>query len=234
MNKESLLENLHLRGISCTDQQAERLVDFMHTVLKANESFNLTAIKNESEFMEKMIFDSALGFANGLDLTGKKVIDVGTGAGFPGVVLYLLNPGMDLTLLDSTEKKINFLLAYGQSNDYFYRGVALRAEDYARRNRETFDYAYARAVAPLNVLLELIVPLLKVGGTFIAMKSLSTEEELMQSQKALKKLNCHLQKVYEDNLPECDERRTLIYIVKDKPTNKKYPREYSMIKNLPL
>lgn len=234
MNKESLLENLHLRGISCTEQQADRLEDFMHAVLKANESFNLTAIKKESEFMEKMIFDSALGLANGLDLSGKKVIDVGTGAGFPGVVLYLLNPAMDLTLLDSTEKKINFLLAYAQSNDCFYHGVALRAEDYAGRNRESYDYAFARAVAPLNILLELIIPMLKVGGTFIAMKSLSTEDEILESQKAMKKLNCHLQKVYEDNLPECDERRTLIYIVKDKPTNKKYPRDYSTIKNLPL
>lgn len=234
MNKQQLLENLHLRGINCTDQQADRLEDFMHAVLRANENFNLTAIKNESEFMEKMIFDSSLGLSGGLDLSGKKVIDVGTGAGFPGVVLYLLNPAMDLTLLDSTEKKINFLLAYAQSNDYFYHGVSLRAEDYARLYRDKYDYAFARAVAPLNVLLEMIVPMLKVGGTFIAMKSLSTEEELMNSQKALKKLNCHLQKVYEDNLPESDERRTLIYIVKDKPTNKKYPRDYATIKNLPL
>lgn len=233
MNRKELIAQLETRGISCTEEQCDRLMDFMKTVISTNERFNLTAITNESEFLEKMIFDSALGLI-GNDLNGKKVIDIGTGAGFPGVVLYILNPSMDLTLLDSTQKKINYLLAYAQQNEYYYRGVTLRAEDFARFHREEFDFAYTRAVAPLNVLLEIVLPLLKVGGTFVGMKGPGAESELITAQKAMKKLGCHLQRIYSDNLPDSDEKREIIYIIKDKPTNKKYPREYNEIKKLPL
>ena len=111
MNKEKLLLELKNREIPCDEQQADELVQFMHHVLSWNEKFNLTAIKDEESFMEKMIFDSAIALTD-LDLTGKKVIDIGTGAGFPGVVIYLLNPKMDLTLLDSTSKKIELLKSY--------------------------------------------------------------------------------------------------------------------------
>lgn len=233
MTRAKLVEELKLRGITCTDAQLDRLVGFMHAVLEKNEQFNLTAITDEGDFLEKMIFDSALALV-GNDFNGKKVIDVGTGAGFPGVVLYILNPSMDLTLLDSTQKKINFLLTYGQQNDYYYRGVTLRAEDHAKFHREEYDYAFARAVAPLNILLEVIMPMLKVGGTFIALKGPGAEEEIKDCAKAFKKLGCHMQKIYSDNLPDSDDKRTLIYIVKDKPTNKKFPREYNEIKRLPL
>lgn len=233
MNKEKLLEELSVRGIDCNEQKANQLFDFMDTVLKTNETFNLTAIKNKDEFVEKMILDSALGLAHN-DLSNKKVIDVGTGAGFPGVVLYILNPEMNLTLLDSTQKKINYLNAYAQTMDYKYKGVSLRAEDYAKLHREEYDVAFARAVAPLNILLEIITPMLKVGGVFVAMKGPGAEEELKVSQKALKKLGCRLQKIYSDELPESKEIRSLIYIIKDKETNKKYPRNYTDIKKLPL
>ena len=233
MTKSEFISELKLRGITCTDNQYDRLVDYMESVLLTNEQFNLTAIKDRDEFLEKMIFDSALALV-GNDFAGKKVIDVGTGAGFPGMVLYILTPSMDLTFLDSTQKKINYILAYGSSNDYYYHGVSLRAEDHCKLHREEYDYATARAVAPLNILLELIIPMLKVGGTFIALKGPGFDEELKACDKAFKKLNCHLQKVYEDNLPDSGDKRSLIYIVKDKPTNKKYPREYNEIKRLPL
>ena len=100
-----------------------------------------------------MIFDSAIGLTD-LDLSNKKVLDIGTGAGFPGVVLYLLNPEMDITLLDSTAKKINLLKDYANENGYKYQTVVARAEDYAKANKEKYDYVFARAVAPLNILLE--------------------------------------------------------------------------------
>lgn len=233
MNKERLISELTLRGVSCSEEKANELLEFMNKVLETNEKFNLTAIKNPEDFIEKMIFDSALGLVNN-DLTGKKVIDVGTGAGFPGMVLYILNPEMNLTLLDSTSKKINYLLEYGKEKGYTYSGVATRAEDFSRMHREEYDYAFARAVAPLNILLEIITPLLKVGGTFIAMKGPGAEEELNASEKALKKLGCRLKKIYSDNLPISDEQREIIYIVKDKATSKKYPRSYNEIKKLPL
>ncbi len=233
MNKERLLLELKNREILCNEEQANQLEQFMHHILSWNEKFNLTAIKDEESFMEKMIFDSAIGLTD-LDLSDKKVIDIGTGAGFPGVVLYLLNPKVNLTLLDSTNKKIVLLKSYALENGYKYDAVSYRAEEYAKEHREEYDYVYARAVAPLNILLELCIPLLKVGGSFIAMKGPGLEEELELSKGALNKLNCHIHKVIEDELPESLEKRNIIYITKDKVTPKKYPREYKDIRKLPL
>ena len=233
MNKELLLKELAKRDIPCNEKTADELVAFMKHILEWNEKFNLTAIKDEEAFMEKMIFDSAIALTD-LDLSGKKVLDVGTGAGFPGVVLYLLNKESDITLLDSTAKKINLLKDYAEQNGYNYSTVVARAEEYARENRGVYDYVFARAVAPLNILLELCLPLLKVGGVFIAMKGPGSEEEIVQSQNALKKLNGRVNKIIVDELPESGETRNIVYIVKDKETNKKYPRDYKDIKNLPL
>ena len=233
MNKKTLLEELNKRDIFCNEETANKLEAFMKHILMWNEKFNLTAIKDEEAFMEKMIFDSAIGLTD-LDLSNKKVLDIGTGAGFPGVVLYLLNPDMDITLLDSTAKKINLLKDYANENGYKYQTVVSRAEDYAKANREKYDYVFARAVAPLNILLELALPLLKVGGTFIALKGPGVEEEIAQSQNALKKLNARVGKIIVDELPESLESRNIVYIIKDKETNKKYPRDYKDIKKLPL
>ena len=233
MNKQKFLDELNLRSIPCNEIQANQLERFMHHILLWNEKFNLTAIKDEETFWEKMIFDSAIALTD-LDLSNQKVIDIGTGAGFPGVVLYLLNPKVNLTLLDSTNKKIELLKAYAKENDYKYETVTARAEEYAREHREEYDYVFARAVAPLNILLELCVPLLKVGGSFIAMKGPGLEEELNLCSNALKKLNCHIHKVIEDELPESLEKRNIIYITKDKETPKKFPREFKDIKKLPL
>ena len=233
MNKKTLLEELNKRDISCNEETAIKLEAFMKHILMWNEKFNLTAIKDEEAFMEKMIFDSAIGLTD-LDLSNKKVLDIGTGAGFPGVVLYLLNPEMDITLLDSTAKKINLLKDYANENGYKYQTVVARAEEYAKDHREKYDYVFARAVAPLNILLELALPLLKVGGTFIALKGPGVEEEINQSQNALKKLNARVGKIIVDELPESLESRNIVYIIKDKETNKKYPRDYKDIKKLPL
>ena len=233
MNKKTLLEELNKRDISCNEETANKLEAFMKHILMWNEKFNLTAIKDEEAFMEKMIFDSAIGLTD-LDLSNKKVLDIGTGAGFPGVVLYLLNPEMDITLLDSTAKKINLLKDYANENGYKYQTVVARAEDYAKANREKYDYVFARAVAPLNILLELALPLLKVGGTFIALKGPGVEQEIEESQNALKKLSARVGKIIVDELPESLESRNIVYIIKDKETNKKYPRDYKDIKKLPL
>lgn len=231
MNKETLVNELALRGIKVSDAQLESLINLMKDTLTTNEKFNLTAIKDEEAFLEKMIFDSAIALQE-LDLTDKKVIDVGTGAGFPGLVLYILNPNINLTLLDSTKKKIDYLSNYCKEHNYKVNCVSYRAEEYP--NREEYDYAFARAVASLNILLELIIPMLKVGGTFIALKGMGFEQEIIDSEKAFKKLNCHLVKIVEDELPDSKEKRVMIYIQKDKETNKKYPRSYADIKKLPL
>lgn len=233
MNSKTLIEELAKRNISCSNKQAEELEKYMDHILLWNERFNLTAIKDKEQFMEKMVFDSAIALTD-LDLTNKKVLDVGTGAGFPGFVLYTLNSKTDLTMLDSTAKKINLIQEYAKENNLSYKCVCARIEDYAKNNREKYDYVFARAVASLNVLIELCLPLLKVGGHFIALKGPGVEDEINASANALKKLNCHISKIIADELPESLETRNIIYIEKDKETNKKYPREYAKIKELPL
>ena len=233
MKIEDLQQQLKAFDIFCSEEQLLLLDKFMKSTLETNEKFNLTAITDPEQFVEKMIFDSALALYT-LDLDEKTIIDVGTGAGFPGMVLKILKPACEMTLLDSTAKKINHLKEFSLENSIEVNGVSARVEDYARDNREKFDFACARAVAPLNILLETITPLLKVGGTFLALKGQGFEDEIAFSNEALRKLNCHVEKVLEFELPESKENRYIIHIVKDKETNKKYPRQYSDIKRQPL
>lgn len=233
MNKEKLVQELQLRGIAIDDKKVSELLEFMNYTLVANQSFNLTSITDEEQFVEKMIFDSALGLYD-FDITDKKVLDLGTGAGYPGMVLAILEKDAKVTLLDSTKKKIDHLAKYISEHKYNIETVADRAEHFAKDNREKYDVVVARAVTQLPILLELAMPLLKVGGTLIAYKGPEAFNEIKQSEKAMKKLKCHFQKTYEDVLPESLEKRCLVYIVKDAATPNKYPREYNEIKKLPL
>ncbi len=233
MDKKELLELINYQFIKCSAEQVDTLFSLMDKTLEANEKFNLTAIKDRDQFVEKMIFDSALVLKD-LELKDKSIIDIGTGAGFPGMVIAILEPEAQVTLLDSTNKKINHLINISKELNVNTTAICDRAESFALANREKYDYATARAVAPLNILLELIIPILKVGGAFLAMKGAGYEDELNASDKALKKLSCRIESIYECNLPVSNEKRAIIRIVKDAPTNKKYPREYKEIKRLPL
>lgn len=233
MTKETLFDLLKQNNISCSQEQLSLLMTFMEYTLSTNEKFNLTAITDREVFVEKMIFDSAIALKD-LDLSNKTIIDIGTGAGYPGMVLSILEPKANVYLLDSTAKKIDYLVKFALQNNLEIHGINARAEDFSRTQREFFDYAVARAVAPLNILVEIIAPLLKVNGTFIAMKGSGYEQELNEASKALKKLNVHVDHIYEFELPESKEKRAIIYLVKDKETNKKYPRQYNEIKKQPL
>ncbi len=233
MNKESLRIALESFNLRFSEEQLSNLEHLVDTTLKTNETFNLTAIKDKDSFYEKMILDSALGLIN-INLENKKVIDVGTGAGFPGMVLYILGPKMDLTLLDSTTKKINYLSNYAKERDYHISFSNERIEDFALKNRESFDFAYARAVSSLNILLELIAPILKVGGYFIAMKGPNVDEEIKESGNALKILSLDTIQDYKYILPESKEERHILIIKKNKETSNKYPRQYGIIKKRPL
>lgn len=232
MNKEEFINLFAKYQISISSLTYEELLSFMRKTLEVNEKFNLTAIKDENSFIEKMLLDSGLVISS-IDLSNKKVIDVGTGAGFPGLVLYILNKDIKMTLLDSISKKINHLKNYCEGKGYKVETICDRAENYASKHKEVFDYALARAVAPLRVLLEIIIPLVKVNGHFIALKGPGYEEEIMESSKAFKKLDCEVNKVNSYTLPN-GEQRFIIFIKKNKTTNKKYPREYKLIKELPL
>ena len=233
MNREQLKANLVANKIEFDEQKLDLLFSYMDYTLETNEKFNLTAITDKEEFVEKMIFDSAL-VLSGNELSGKKVIDIGTGAGYPGMVLKILEPNGKYTLLDSTAKKIQFIKSFALAKELNMDCVSDRAESYSRKHVEEYDIALARAVAPLPILLEIISPLLKVGGEFIALKGANYHEEIEQSQKALQKLGLSIKQIQEFTLPECKESRALIHVFKEKPTNKKYPRDYSEIKKQPL
>ena len=233
MNKELLIKELSSRGISCDEKQLTLLWDFMKHVLKTNESFNLTAIKDEDAFVEKMIFDSAL-LLNNQTFENLDVLDIGSGAGFPSVVLAILSPKAHVYALDSTAKKVKFIEDYAKQNGLDVTGISARAEEYARDNRDRFMVVTARAVASLRILVELAVPLLKVGGVFIAMKGPGFEQEIEEAKGTFKKLNAQIDYIYEDQLPESKESRSFIYIKKVGETPKKYPRPYGEIKNKAL
>lgn len=231
MNKIEVKNFLFSRNIECSDNQLDRIENFVYKTLDTNKLFNLTAIKDVDVFWEKMVLDSAI--ANyGIDLNNKSFIDVGTGGGYPGYILYFLNPDCHATLLDSTAKKINYLQAYAIDNNYKNIDfVCERAEVFARKNREKYDYGFARAVSDLSILIELIMPMIKVNGELIALKGQGVFDEINKSLPLMKKIGCHLSHIYEDMLPESDEKRFIVHIKKDKITANKYPREYSEIIN---
>ena len=233
MDKNSFVEELSKRNVYCSKEQVDLLWNFMNHVLKTNETFNLTAIKDESSFTEKMIFDSALLLSN-QTFAGETIVDIGTGAGFPSVVLSILSPDLHVIALDSTAKKINFIKEYAETNKLNITPVCARAEDYAREHLSEYKIVTARAVASLRVLLELAMPMLKIGGHFIAMKGPGFEKEIDEAKSAFKKLKCEVEYIYEDQLPESKENRSFIYIKKTGETPKKYPRSFGEIKNKPL
>ena len=233
MNKESFVNELNKRGVECNEQQLQLLWDFMHHVLKTNESFNLTAITDEEAFVEKMLFDSAL-LLNNQNFEGVDILDIGAGAGFPSVVISILSPKAHVFALDSTAKKVEFIKDYANKNSLDVTGITARAEEFAKDNRDRFMVVTARAVASLRILVELAMPLLKVGGVLIAMKGPGFEEETKEAESAFKKLKCRVDYIYEDQLPESKESRSLIYIKKLEETPKKYPRLFSEIKKIPL
>ena len=230
MNKESFKNELVNLGFEVSDEKVDLLECFMNETLKTNESFNLTAIKDKDKFWELMILDSVYPLKY-LNYKNQKVIDVGTGAGYPGMVMATLSDA-DFTLLDATKKKVNFFTNFYKEHNYSnITPVCDRAEIYARAHREEYDIAVARAVADLPVLLELIIPLLKVGGHFIALKGSKGFEELEKSRVTLDKLGAVVEEVDEYLLPESQEKRINIIVKKVKKTSAKYPRDYSIIIN---
>lgn len=230
MNKSQLVEELNKLNLSF---DIEKLESLMEDTLFTNEKFNLTAIKDKEKFRELMLLDCAIPLTL-VDFNDKKILDVGTGAGYPGLVLSLLSKS-NFTLLDSTKKKINHINEYVFNNNINnVIGVVGRAEEFISNHRNEFDIVIARAVSSLNILLELCIPFLKVGGYFIAMKGRQGKDEIEQSKRALSLLGCKIVSINEIELPESKEIRINIVIQKEKETNKKYPRLYKDIVNKPL
>ena len=228
LDKSLLIESL--KGINCSvnDEQMALWDKFENLVIETNEKFNLTNITSEPDFTIKHIIDSVLALP--LIPNGASVLDIGAGAGFPSVPLAICRKDISITAIDSTEKKINFIIKVASDlNIKNIKAKSIRAEDY--KVDDKFDCVVARAVASLQVLLELTLPLLKVGGIFIAYKA--TDEEIKDGKNALSVLGGEIEKVEKLSLPNGDNR-CFIVIKKVKETPSKYPRQYSIIKKKPL
>lgn len=205
---------------------------YFSLLIEANSKMNLTRITDEGEVYEKHFFDS-LRIAKNLDFHGKSIVDIGSGAGFPGIPLAIAFPDSHITLVESSHKKSLFLEEVSEKLSLSnVTVICARAEELIAQ-RESFDLAVSRAVASLPILLELVLPLVKVGGYFVAMKGEKGEEELSLSKRALKLFGGEMEKKDDSPLPNGDKRLN-IYIKKISKTPAKYPRIYANIVKSPL
>ena len=209
----------------------ERFADLL---LEKNQVMNLTAITEPEAVATLHLLDS-LAVWQAADLAGKSLIDVGTGAGFPGLPLRLAHPEIRLTLLDSLNKRVEFLREVcSQLGLEDVKCVHGRAEEFAAGHREQFGGAVGRAVADLRVLSELCLPLVKVGGVFLSMKSTDCEEELNAAKGAIRALGGRTGRVVDYPIPATDVVHRVIVIRKLSPTPARYPRRFAQIKKQPL
>lgn len=228
---ETLSVGLPALGLELTEQQKETLCAFGAAVVKQNEVMNLTAITAPDQVAKLHLLDS-LTVLTAAQLDGKKLIDVGCGAGFPGVPLAIGCPGAKITLLDSLGKRVHWLEEILPTLGVRAECVTARAEEAVADRRESYDFATSRAVARLNILLELTAPYVKVGGRVIAMKGAAAREELAECKNAIAKLGLKLEEVRE--FPVDGTNHSLILLKKIAPTPKQYPRRYAKIKQAPL
>lgn len=234
MKKEEFISLLKQKSVDLSEKQVLQFEKYLHLIQEYNKVMNLTGITEEEEVYEKHFYDSLL-FSLNENMGNKKLIDVGSGAGFPGVPLAIAYPNMKVVLLEPLNKRCVFLnVVKNELGLENVEVVCARAEDYSKAHKEEFDIATARAVSKLNILLEISSQMVKVGGYFIALKGRIAQEEIDQAQNALKVLNFKIEKNKEDSLPSEEDKRANIFIKKMGSTNPKYPRNYSQVKNRPL
>lgn len=229
--KETLLKGLPEIGMALDEQIIDTLCAFGRAVVKQNEVMNLTAITEPDRVARLHLLDS-LTVAAAVDLHGKKLIDVGCGAGFPGVPLAIACGSAKVTLLDSLGKRVKWLEETLPTLGVDAECVTARAEEAVASRRESYDVATSRAVARLNILLELTAPYVKLGGRVIAMKGAAAEQELAECQNAVKKLGLKLSEIRE--FPVEDTCHNLLVFEKVSHTPPAYPRRYAKIKASPL
>jgi 16S rRNA (guanine527-N7)-methyltransferase len=213
-------------GITITEMQYQQFMDYYELLIERNKVMNLTAITELNEVITKHFIDS-LAMVKAIKPEKERLLDIGTGAGFPGIPLKIAFPDLDIVLLDSLKKRLTFLDEV--INQLGLKGIRTlhgRAEDFGREKdyREQFDLCVSRAVARLSSLSEYCLPYVKIGGCFISYKSGNIEEELTSSTRAMKLLGAELKEVIEYQLPDTDIQRTLIVVEKKSSTPKSYPR----------
>ena len=229
--EKTLREGLSELNLELPGERQETLCAFARAMVKQNEVMNLTAITEDTQVAKLHLLDS-LTVLCCADLKGKTLIDVGCGAGFPGVPLAIACPEAKITLLDSLGKRVKWLEETLPQLGISAECVTARAEEAVADRREKYDFATSRAVARLNILLELTAPYVKVGGAVLAMKGAAAEEELAEAAGAIKKLGLKLETVR--TFPIDGTSHAVIVLRKVAPTPKQYPRRYAKIKQSPL
>jgi len=232
--KNIIIEKSRKIKIEIDDYKAKQFFEYMNLVVEWNNNINLTSITEPNDVILKHFIDSLTIYKY---VKESKVIDVGTGAGFPGIPIKIADKDVNITLLDSLNKRINFLNeVIGKLELDNITAIHGRVEEVARNKeyRECFDVAVSRAVAPLNVLLEYMIPLVKVGGKCICMKGSNAEEEIETSKNALKKLNAEIETVESFELPGTDMKRNIVVVKKIRKTDNAFPRKAGTPSKKPL
>jgi len=234
VTEEIFISELKKIGIEPNQKQLNNLKKYYDLLISWNEKINLTAITNINDVYLKHFYDS-LTIIKAIDLNKiDSLCDVGTGAGFPGLVIKIFYPHLNITLIDSLNKRINFLNEVIKELKLDkIETIHSRIEDYGKKNRSKYDVVTARAVTKLNVLLEYTIPITKVNGYFIPLKG-DMKEELDNSKNAMTILNCELQEEIKFKLPIEESTRTILKIKKTKDTSNIYPRSNKLIKERPL
>lgn len=230
MNIELFIKEVEKLGIELDEEKLTKLEKFYNLLIEWNNKINLTRIVEKEDVYLKHYYDS-LTIAKAIDLNKIDTLcDVGTGAGFPGIVLKIVFPNLKITLVDSLQKRVNYLNEIIKELDLKYiEAVHDRAEEYAKNNREKFDVVTARAVTNLRILSELCIPMVKVNGYFIPLKA-NVDEEIEESKDILEILKSKIEKQITFNLPIEDSLRNILVIKKLEKTNLKYPRRMDKIK----
>lgn len=234
MNIEQFIEALKCKNIILNETQLKQFELYFSLLVEWNEKMNLTAITKKEDVYLKHFYDS-LTIAFDFNFDCQSLVDIGAGAGFPSVPLKILYPDLKITIVDSLSKRITFLNhLFNELNLEHCNAVSARAEEYVQLHREQYDIVMARAVARLNILDELCMPYIKVGGYFITLKGRIAKEELSEAANGIKKLGGKLEKEVHFTLSDLDDMRCNIIIKKVKETPKQYPRMFSKIKKQPL
>lgn len=234
MNQNEFVEALKELNIEINDLKLAQLHTYYELLISYNKVMNLTGITEEQDVYLKHFYDS-LTICKVIDLNNvESLCDIGTGAGFPGLVLKIIFPNLKVDLVDSLHKRLVFLKEVIKQLDLKnIQVIEARAEEYAINNREKYDIVTARAVANLSILLEYCIPLVKIGGYFIPLKG-NVQEELESSKNAITKLSCILTSTCEFLLPKENSIRTILKYQKEKITDKRFPRKYGEMKKKPL
>ena len=229
--KHTLMAELPTLGLSLREDQIDRLCRFGQLLLQQNQVMNLTAI-TEPTAVARLHFLDSLALLREEALAGKTLIDIGCGAGFPGVPLAIAEPTLHVTLLDSLQKRVNWLKTILPELGVDATCIAARAEEYVAEHREAYDVATSRAVARLNILSELCLPYVKVGGKFLALKGAMAQAEADEAKTAIEALGGRLSEIREYPVGEATHR--IVVVDKVRPTPKAYPRKFAKIKQQPL